>query len=1190
MKKPILIGAFLATIVVLVVAGTKISRLTRTTTIQGNSIFLVVTGEVGNLETRGIEGTNLVTALSALPNWPISAGGGGASTNANQFGAAGNTLTLKSGVRTTNQLQYGITTNAGDAYKINGVNDPYFEITSILLPQTLYAKSTGIGTRSGGGQAYISFYPEETLTVEMATDVFRPANGVSIDIGAAARPFRAGYFITSVSASNILLGPVVKIMQGDGSPEGSISANPQSVYFQTNQITGIGMWLKTNGTGSTGWWLLSPGGGGGGLSDGDKGDVVVGSSGSDWQLDARSVGFPELRAASVTQRVMGRDTSGSGDFEEVKISSILDWMGGTQGMLLYRGASGWTNLGAGTSGQLLQTPGPGGNPLWATVGTLTDSDKTDITVSGSGTIFTIDPSAVTGSKVLDGTIQFADITNAQDNFRVIGSGTNGNASSYTELAISTNSFHPENGLYSKTLQNNRNEFWDDFDGPTMNSSQFLRRRSPSGHSYRLYSIDAEGTNGFQMFGGRLRQTQNLYTPFYLSVSNDAPSFARPWNRFGAVLTWVSNTTPTVYFDQFGLINSEKHDLSTSDYLHTTTDILGNPVIQRSLTEYILQEVNGASMGAGSYHNQRRVVYEINVFSNSVVMQIGGWYGTRYYTNLAAFSRWPNVIWEIFGSATNEINCEIESIWAGYADPALEVLANGPRKLGTNLSEVTEITLGTLVGANGGAAGGTYTNKEQDTIIALGNGLAAAGTARTNKLWNHNNGFGKSVLIVDTGQTATGSNIVVETMDGALIYPGAAVRTNITENGGSLELMRTAQGWNVVRRPTTIIGATTNANQFAAVVPLTIKKLAQVTNVIHYGTLSITNPENGGSVGFIDLSDNGIFGGNSGNFSMGNSNLITGLTYKHSGNTINPFVEPNASLGSNAPFNGIYGTNISAVRGMLSASESVSGTSTNGSLRITNYVDRLQTNATATTASIDWDGPGLFRYAPGGTFTLSFVNTPAASTAWRKMEMELLTAQSGTFPAGIDWGADAGPILVSGATNKFLFIWNGTNVAGHNLQVLTDGTGPYALMTNGTFRSVGEEHIRTNLNVKQIVSTNGVAYVNSTISGVGGANTNFTGQATDGVVYINGGTTNVNFVAVMPGTDGLTYFPTYVISNLTTTARNVSLAATTNFWRNLQQYDGVTAPFVLTNKHTGILSVMLNGTNSWYTWKQSTNGF
>jgi len=47
------------------------------------------------------------------------------------------------------------------------------------------------------------------------------------------------------------------------------------------------------------------------------------------------------------------------------LSALLDHdLSSTQGSVLYRGASGWNALGPGTSGQILETLGPGANPQW----------------------------------------------------------------------------------------------------------------------------------------------------------------------------------------------------------------------------------------------------------------------------------------------------------------------------------------------------------------------------------------------------------------------------------------------------------------------------------------------------------------------------------------------------------------------------------------------------------------------------------------------------------------------------------------------------------------------------------------------------------------------------------------------------------------------------------------------------------
>lgn len=99
------------------------------------------------------------------------------------------------------------------------------------------------------------------------------------------------------------------------------------------------------------------------IADGDKGDITV--SGGAWTIDNDVVTYAKLQNASATSRILCRKTAGAGDYEEGTLSEVLDFIGSAaQGDILYRGASAWARLGAGTSGQILKTQGAGANPAW----------------------------------------------------------------------------------------------------------------------------------------------------------------------------------------------------------------------------------------------------------------------------------------------------------------------------------------------------------------------------------------------------------------------------------------------------------------------------------------------------------------------------------------------------------------------------------------------------------------------------------------------------------------------------------------------------------------------------------------------------------------------------------------------------------------------------------------------------------
>lgn len=104
--------------------------------------------------------------------------------------------------------------------------------------------------------------------------------------------------------------------------------------------------------------------GGGGVSDGDKGDITVSAAGTIWTIDNDVVTYAKMQNVT-TNRLLGRATAGSGDTEEITLGTGLSFTG--------------TTLNSSSS--------------------LSDGDKGDITVSGSGTIWTIDPDVVTFAKM-----------------------------------------------------------------------------------------------------------------------------------------------------------------------------------------------------------------------------------------------------------------------------------------------------------------------------------------------------------------------------------------------------------------------------------------------------------------------------------------------------------------------------------------------------------------------------------------------------------------------------------------------------------------------------------------------------------------------------------------------------------------------------------------------------------------------
>jgi Repeat of unknown function (DUF5907) len=113
---------------------------------------------------------------------------------------------------------------------------------------------------------------------------------------------------------------------------------------------------------------LSASGTGTGVTDGDKTDITVTASGTVWTIDTGAVTYAKLQSTSAPSVLLGRNASSAGPVQEITLGTNLSMSIG--GVLSAAGASG-----------------------------VADGDKGDITVTASGTVWTIDTGVVTYAKM-----------------------------------------------------------------------------------------------------------------------------------------------------------------------------------------------------------------------------------------------------------------------------------------------------------------------------------------------------------------------------------------------------------------------------------------------------------------------------------------------------------------------------------------------------------------------------------------------------------------------------------------------------------------------------------------------------------------------------------------------------------------------------------------------------------------------
>lgn len=415
--------------------------------------------------------------------------------------------------------------------------------------------------------------------------------------------------------------------------------------------------------GATSWAALSPGTAGQLLRSGGTGanPSWTSSAGSGTVTTVNTtngiIGGPITTSGTVSLATIGdthilANVSGvTAAPTDTALSAVIDAAAGSaRGSILYRGASAWAALSAGTAGDVLTTGGSGADPTWAAAGGGAITLTGDVTGSGTGSVATnIAANAVGTAEIANSAVSYAKVQNVTA-ARLLGNPT-GSAAAPSEITLGTNL---------------------SFSGTTLNATGGGTTPTVTTKTTN-YTVQASDLGNTLVLAGAslvLTLPAGIFTPGkFLQVSVTASVSWSVTNSTGLALAGLNSTTLQTGTSGTFVANADGTTLNFIPGMQTPTTVSLGGV--NSLAATTNNFLTGLSAG-GSFS---RVQPSFANLSGTATVAQGGTGATSLPLNAAGAYALTNTILTTTGTATAPLSGAAGTV-GSFAANSLVVLGAG----------------------------------------------------------------------------------------------------------------------------------------------------------------------------------------------------------------------------------------------------------------------------------------------------------------------------------------------------------------------------------------------------------------------------------------------------------------------------------------------------------------------------------